>query len=314
MQKTRKSTRPRGVLGCAQAGLLEQGSPCSQLTQSVCVCVFVFIGNAPIVSFGFSRLVQSCPPVLSCSVLPYPSYLCVSCSVPSIVLSWLRRPLQLVLVRFACVLSCCGLAKPFVLQPSRFHATSLVIRMEITPDPKRPRLNDSCRKAPRHDPTPPSMSAATILEGKVISTMAAELTSALASANKRLEKPREHRFATMCSGSEICHEVLKALEQELGKIGVQHSFKQLFAAESVPKKQAWIAKVVRDPSICIFNDFQVKSNKFLELPRNFVFMTISGSHPCCFDYGTFLSRFLWPCRDKFQVAARANWNAIFGLA
>ena len=60
--------------------------------------------------------------------------------------------------------------------------------------------------------------------------------------------------------------------------------------------------------------FQVKSNKFLELPRNFVFMTISGSHPCCFDYGTFLSRFLWPCRDKFQVAARANWNAIFGLA
>ena len=33
--------------------------------------------------------------------------------------------------------------------------------------------------------------------------------------------------------------------------------------------------------------FQVKSNKFLELPRNFVFMTISGSHPCCIDYGTF---------------------------
>ena len=33
--------------------------------------------------------------------------------------------------------------------------------------------------------------------------------------------------------------------------------------------------------------FQVKSNKFLELPRNFVFMTISGSHSCCIDYGTF---------------------------
>ena len=33
--------------------------------------------------------------------------------------------------------------------------------------------------------------------------------------------------------------------------------------------------------------FQVKSNKILDLPRNFVFMTISGSHPCCIDYGTF---------------------------
>ena len=52
----------------------------------------------------------------------------------------------------------------------------------------------------------------------------------------------------------------------------------------------------------------------MELPRNFVFMTILGSHPCCIDYGTFLSRFLWPCRDKFQVATRTNWNAIFALA
>ena len=27
-----------------------------------------------------------------------------------------------------------------------------------------------------------------------------------------------------------------------------------------------------------------------------------------------LSRFLWPCRDKFQVAARANWNAILPVS
>ena len=33
-------------------------------------------------------------------------------------------------------------------------------------------------------------------------------------------------------------------------------------------------------------------------------MTISGSHPCCIDYAPSLSRFLWPCRDKF------HWNAI----
>ena len=140
------------------------------------------------------------------------------------------------------------------LNPTKFHTTSVVHRMEITPDPKRPRLDNSGKKAPRHESLPPSISSATILDGKVINTMAAELTSTLASGNKRLANPREHTFATMCSGSEICHEVLQALEQELGKIGIGHSFRQLFAAESVPKKQAWIAKVVRDPNICIFND------------------------------------------------------------
>ena len=46
--------------------------------------------------------------------------------------------------------------------------------------------------------------------------------------------------------------------------------------------------------------FQVKSNSFLGLPRNLAFMTISASHPCCIDYGTFLVRFLWACCDKLQ--------------
>ena len=45
--------------------------------------------------------------------------------------------------------------------------------------------------------------------------------------------------------------------------------------------------------------FQVKSNEFLELPRTFVFMTISGSHPCCIDYGTFFVKV--PMAMSWQV-------------
>ena len=60
-------------------------------------------------------------------------------------------------------------------------------------------------------------------------------------------------------------------------------------------------------------NFQVKSNKCLELPRNFAFMTISASHHLILAVlvmGPSLSRFPWPCCDKLRVAARANWNAI----
>ena len=61
-------------------------------------------------------------------------------------------------------------------------------------------------------------------------------------------------------------------------------------------------------------NFQVNQINFGTSQHLDFFMTILGSHPCCIDYGTSLSRILWPCDDKFQVAARANWNAIFALA
>ena len=61
-------------------------------------------------------------------------------------------------------------------------------------------------------------------------------------------------------------------------------------------------------------NFQVKSNKFLELPSNFVLWQSQDLILAVLIMVPSLSRFLWPCRDKFQVAARANWNATFGLA
>ena len=53
-------------------------------------------------------------------------------------------------------------------------------------------------------------------------------------------------------------------------------------------------------------NFQVISNKFLELPRNFVFMTISGSHPCCIDYGTFFVKV--PMAMSWQVPSCSACN------
>ena len=61
--------------------------------------------------------------------------------------------------------------------------------------------------------------------------------------------------------------------------------------------------------------FQVKSNKFFETSQKLCFYdNLRDLILAVLIMVPSLSRFLWPCRDKFQVAARANCNAIFGLA
>ena len=54
---------------------------------------------------------------------------------------------------------------------------------------------------------------------------------------------RTHTIGTMCSGGEVLHFVLEAVQTALTRVG-KHCFRQVFAAEASETKRAWIHQVV----------------------------------------------------------------------
>eukprot|EP00971_Amphidinium_carterae_P260087 5160148-Amphidinium_carterae.1 len=99
------------------------------------------------------------------------------------------------------------------------------------------------------------LSADCVREGRVLTELANEVIPRLVDANVAVKRQVKLTYGTMCSGSEIVHHVLEAIQSSFEQLGCSFTFEQKFLCELNTAKRAWSSKVA-GPGTCAFIDMQ----------------------------------------------------------